>query len=141
MIHNSSINMYRAGGGTDAMSAIHNLGLNTVIDGSPIGGAQPLDAPAFGGSGAYPADPYMGVQSHEFTNGVDGYIGFVLDETSNPLYGWMRVELHDDGTPGLIKEWAFSDSSILVGQIPEPSVPVLVVIATGTLALRRRRKG
>ena len=143
MIHNESINVYREGGGTDNLSAVSNLagslGLNVLIDGDPIGSAQPLDVASFGGSGAYPADSYMGAGSHQFTSGVDGYIGFVLDENTTPLYGWMRVTLNDDGTPGLVKEWAYSDAPIEVGQVPEPTITLMLLAGPACLLLRRRR--
>ncbi|BCX49622.1 hypothetical protein HAHE_35300 [Haloferula helveola] len=142
MVHNDSINIYRAGDGTDNFSAVHNLEAGTLVNGASTGTSQPLAAPTFGGSGAYPADPHMGASALQFVNGADGYIGFVLDEGSSPLYGWMLVQFHDDGTPGLIKEWAYSDSPIEIGQIPEPHPAALLTFAACTVLLRRyRRRG
>jgi len=139
LIHNDSINIYRQGGGTDALSAIVNLGLGDVVDGTAIGAAEILDTPSLGASGAFPADNYMGTDPGQFTSGTDGYLGFVLNEGTTPLYGWARVEFKDDGTTGLLKEWAYSDSSIMVGQVPETSVSILLLGATSCLLLRRRR--
>ena len=123
--------------------------IQTVIDGGaasgsppaglPAGGSIPLASAAAGASGAYPADPHMGAGTFQFATGTDGYIAFVLDDPSGPLYGWMRVDLHDDGTAGSIKDWAFSDQPILVGQIPEPSAWLLVAASLTALFRRRRR--
>lgn len=137
LVHSDSINIYRAA--DNNTTAVHNLGIGTLIDGNAVGSSQLLSSPNFGASGAFPADPHMGNATIEFTHTVDGYIGFVLDEASSPLYGWILVEFHDDGTAGLIKEWAFSDDTITVGQIPEPSVFALAAFAAIAVCRRRVR--
>ena len=138
LVHSDTINLYRAGDGTDNFSAVHNVGLGSVIDGSPAGASRPLNTAGFGASGAFPAATYMGGGGLEFSGGSNGYIAFVLDDPGGTLYGWMQVDLRDDGTAGAIKEWAYSDMPIQVGQVPEPSVATLAVLALSTVLLRRR---
>lgn len=91
-------------------------------------GESHFDAPSIAGS-TYSA----------FTPGQQGSIAFVLNPGSGEQYGWMSVTLTDDGTPGTIHEWAFSDdASFQVGQIPEPGCLILLLVG-GTTLLRRRR--
>ena len=91
--------------------------------------------PGFGGSASHFPD---------FVNGVEGYIGFSM-EIAGPttVYGWMRVTLQNDNTPGVIHEWAYDDAGapVTVGVIPEPSHALLTVLGLSTLALRRQRRG
>lgn len=63
----------------------------------------------------------------------------MLNPGAEQLYGWMRVTLTNDGTPGIIHDWALSsDANFTVGMIPEPSVALLGGI--GMLCLLRRRR-
>lgn len=80
----------------------------------------------------------MGAAGDQFTSGVEGYIAFVLDPESTPQYGWIRVTLADDGTPGVIHDWAYSDEPLAVG-VPEPGATVLLALGACGLAARRRR--
>jgi len=120
-----------------SLSFVHNLALNTSVDsGSTFSSGN-------GGSG-FPND-HIGGGSNQFSNGVSGYLGFVLDAgTASPLYGWMKVSLVNDGTPGLIESWAFEtipNTPILVGAtVPEPDVTLLLFAGAGVGLFRRRRR-
>ena len=83
---------------------------------------------------------HMGPAANQFASGSQstGYIAFVLNPGPGELYGWIQVSLSDDGSTGLIHDWAYADTLIEVGQIPEPGSVVL--LACGTLALLRRRR-
>ena len=113
--------------GTANTDDVDNLTFGTIV------GPGSVYATDFGGS----ADHFL-----PFVNGASGYIGFSL-EIAGPatVYGWMRVTLQDDNTPGVIHEWAYQDdgSPLAVGAIPEPSHALLTVLGLATLALRRRR--
>lgn len=151
--HNTSFQPYRADPG-NKLSAIDNLGLNTFIDGNAVapepatGPSAPLTIADFGGSGTttggdingLQSPTHMGAAADQFASGSqsEGYIGFVLNPDSTPLHGWMRVSLSDDGSTGLIHEWAYSDTGIEVGQIPEPGTLVLLLAGSLGLLLRRR---
>lgn len=85
----------------------------------------------------------MGTGTNEFESGTSGYIGFVLVGDSDTYYGWMRLTLHDDGSTGVIHEWAWDTDgdSITVGAVPEPSNAALLVgLAATFCAVRRRRR-
>lgn len=151
--HNTTFQPYRADA-NDNLSAIDNLGLNTVIDGSPVspepatGASSPLTLADFGASGTTtgggldgnPTPTHMGAAADQFASGekTEGYVGFVLNPGASELYGWIRVSLSDNGTTGIIHDWAYSDSAIQVGQIPEPSSLILLLLGTAGL-LRRTR--
>ena len=117
--------------GTGNTDPVQNLSFGTVVDGSSVTGDD------FGGSG--------GTTTHfpPFSNGVSGYIGFTLETSgATTAYGWMRVTLQDDNTPGVIHEWAYQDngSAIEVGVIPEPTQGLLLAAGLSLLALRRHRR-
>ncbi|MGC4017344.1 MAG: PEP-CTERM sorting domain-containing protein [Luteolibacter sp.] len=95
----------------------------------------------YGGS-----DSHIGSGSNQFASGTEGYIAFKFtpNDDSGTFYGWMRVSLSNDGSTGLIRDWAYdnSGSSIIVGSItavPEPSGFALLGLGAAGL-LRRRRK-
>lgn len=117
--------------GTGNTDPVDNLSFGTVL------ATASVTASDFGASG--------GTTSHflPFVSGASGYIGFTLELADTTLaYGWMRVTLQDDNTPGTIHEWAYQDdgTSIPVGAIPEPSHALLTVLGLAALALRRRRR-
>ncbi|YCM46369.1 PEP-CTERM sorting domain-containing protein [Verrucomicrobiaceae bacterium 227] len=133
------------------LSAVQSLGAGQLIDGStPIGGSLSLSTPGFGGSGAglggdsgigALGGDHMGIGSGQFDGSTNdpGFIAFVLDPgTAAPQYGWMRVTLNEDGTTGLIHDWAYSDQPIAIGAVPEPQTALLTVL--GALALWKRRR-
>ncbi|MCH7224892.1 PEP-CTERM sorting domain-containing protein [Haloferula sp. A504] len=78
------------------------------------------------------------------TDGTPGYIAFTLETASGTQYGWMQVTLDPngpdiDGAVGKVHQWAYSDDiNFTVGQIPEPSSLVLLLLGSAGL-LRRRR--
>ncbi|BCX46741.1 hypothetical protein HAHE_06490 [Haloferula helveola] len=151
--HNTSFQPYRSDP-NDNLSAIDNLGINTLIDGAAVspepssGASAPLTTPDFGGSGTTTggdingnqSPTHMGSGTDQFASGsgTTGYIGFVLNPGAGELYGWIRVTLADDGSTGLIHEWAYSDTPIEIGQIPEPRA--LLLMAFGALCVVRRRR-
>ena len=123
--------------GTDIQSeaASRTLGVNAYGgSGRPNGGSgeSHFDTPDLNSNPAYSA----------FTPGTEGYIAFSLDTDGNGTddqFGWMRVTLTNDGTPGTIHDWAYSDEAgFTVGQIPEPSSLLLVLL--GSLGLLRRKR-
>ena len=148
--HNTTFQPYREDP-LDNLSAIHNVGLNSEIDGGAIvpepssGPSAPLTTPDFGGSGTTTgggldgsqSPTHMGGATDQFTNGGTGYIAFVLNPGPSQQYGWMQVTLSDDGSAGTIHRWAYSDDPILVG-VPEPSALALLGLGACALMCRRR---
>jgi hypothetical protein len=126
----------------DNRSYVHTVPVGTLIDAASAA-ANTLATPGFGGSGqsngSTVGEAHFGAGPSQFTSGVEAYIAFVLDPEGNPLYGWMRVTLQEDGSPGVIHDWAYSPDSILVGTVPEPS-GVLLLGAAGLLGVFRRRR-
>ena len=119
--------------GTDIQAAAATRALATTSFG---GSGRPE-----GGSGESHFDtPDLNNATYSaFTPGVEGYIAFVIDVEGTPNYGWMRVTLNDDGSIGTIHDWAYStDAGFTVGQIPEPSTLILLLL--GSLGLLRRRR-
>ena len=150
--HNSSLQPYR-GDGSDNLSAIHNVEAGSIINGGPItpepatGISTILGIADFGGSGTGSGggldgtltETHMGPADNQFETETSGFIAFVLDPgTPTQTFGWISVSLSNDGTTGFIREWAYSDSPLEVGAIPEPGTFSLVMIA-GLALLRRRR--
>ncbi|GAA5477862.1 hypothetical protein [Haloferula helveola] len=151
--HSPTFNPYRDDA-ADILSPIHNLGLNTYIDGGtatapapgdpplPAGGSNPLTTPSYGGSGdssGSSATNHVGSNAFQFQSGTEGYIAFVLDNGGTTYNGWMRVTLTDDGTPGTIHDWAYDTDPILIGAIPEPGVASLALVGALFAVTRRRR--
>ena len=150
--HNSTFQPYRASA-SDNFSAVDSLPLGTTIDGNPVspepvtGASTPLTAAVFGGSGSgngggsgvSTSGNHMGANADQFTSGTKSYIGFILDPgTPNQQFGWIGVTLNNNGTEGIIHDWAYSPDPIMIGQIPEPSAPLLLTMAG--LALFRRKR-
>ena len=113
-------------------SAVVNLALGQTVGGSSI------YASSYAGS-----DSHIGAGGTQFISGNEGYIGFKLttDSSEGPFYGWMRVVLANDGTTGLIRDWAYDNSGapITVGAVPEPSAITLTAACAAGFAMRRRR--
>jgi len=127
-------------------SQILNVAFGTVI--KDEADTRTLATPSFGGSGtsnqmsgvSHFVTPSLNDSTYSaFAPGQEGYIAFVLNPGSEQLYGWMRVTLTNDGTPGTIHDWAFSNQTgFTVGMIPEPSTALAGLLLTAGL-LRRRR--
>lgn len=145
--HNSSINPYR-GDASDNLSPIHALGVGESIDGSTatLSGALPLTTPDFGGSGigsggnggVSTSSSHLGTNPEQFEANNQEYLGFVLDPGPNEKYGWMLVTLQDDGSAGTIHSFAFSDTPLAVGAIPEPTTAILALL--GLIPVFRRKR-
>lgn len=120
--------------GTDIQAAAALRAMSTSTfggSGRPEGGTGESHFDTSDVTGAYSA----------FMPGVEGYIAFVVDISGSDQYGWMRVTLNDDGSIGTIHDWAYSDQAgFQVGQIPEPSSLMLILLGSVGLLLRRSRK-
>lgn len=88
------------------------------------------------------SENHIGIGPRQFTSGSEGYIGFRLtsDESAGPFYGWMRLVLSNNGSSGLIRDWAYENtgSAITVGAVPEPTV--LGLFALSLVGLLRRQR-
>ena len=114
--------------------AARTLGLGTGTNGAsgnPVGGST---------EDHFATPDLNNATFTNFTSGDMGYIAFQIDTGSGTQYGWMEVTLYNGGTTGTIHRWAYSDeANFEVGQIPEPSSFMLVLLASLGL-LRRSRK-
>lgn len=117
-------------------SPILNLTPGTLVNGSNI-----FSSTYPGGYSS--SDSHVGNSAGQFNSGSEGYIGFMFttNDSSGPLYGWMRVGLSNTGNNGLIREWAYEDSGagIAVGAVPEPSVICSLIAGVVMFCPRRRR--
>ncbi len=90
------------------------------------------------------SDSHVGPGLSQFDSGNEGYIGFKLTTNANvgPYFGWMRLVLANDGSPGVIRDWAYDDSgsAITIGAIPEPSVLGLAILGSTGFCFRRKRR-
>jgi hypothetical protein len=131
-------------------SQIIKVAENTVIS-TEAAARTGIGSPSYGGSGrsnGSSAESHFDIPSIDanpfysgFTPGAQGYMAFVLNPGGGEQYGWMSVTLTNDGTPGTIHGWAYSDeANFEVGQIPEPSTAMLLLVAVTGL-LRRVRPG
>ena len=89
---------------------------------------------------------YGFASKQQFDNGETAYIGFRLQPGSFPvgnqpattIYGWAKVTLQNDGTPGNIEQWAWDPTGAVV-TVPEPGTMTLAGLALAGLAMHRRR--
>jgi hypothetical protein len=114
-------------------SAILNLSPGQSVD------ASSSYATTYAGSASH-----VGPAGGQFDSGVEGYIGFMLttNESAGPYYGWMRLILANDGSTGLIRDWAYEDtgSAITVAAVPEPATVTFLSACALGFAFHRRRK-
>ncbi len=94
------------------------------------------------------SETHVGNGAGQFASGSEGYIGFsfTTNDSSGPYYGWMKLVLANDGSTGLIREWAYENTgaAITVGStsaapVPEPAVIYPVLLGVIGLCLRRGR--
>ena len=93
---------------------------------------------------------------------VTGYVGFKVQQNAHTYYGWLRIQVEDDGNslpdkisflaksgdPGIYGAYGLANSGITAGEIssvPEPSIAALgglSLLALGARGVRemRRRK-
>lgn len=131
-------------------------GIATSPDFQPVRATIALDAPVLSLTAGQTVDGslnfltgYGGSESHignsagQFAANGEAYIGFrfTTDGSEGPFYGWMRVVLSNDGSTGMIRDWAYDNtgSAITVGAVPEPSVLCTLLAGTGLFFLRRRK--
>lgn len=79
-----------------------------------------------------------------FAYQTSGYIGFDLVKDGQNYYGWMEVSsILDTALYGTITEWAYETSpntSIVVGEVPEPSMWALLTLGALFLFGRGRHR-
>lgn len=119
--------------GTGNMSTILKYGLGDLIDGSLLYS-----------SGETGSSDHLGSPGN-FQDGVEGYLGFrfVMNDTSGPYYGWMRLTLTANAPGAFIHDWAWEDSGsgiLAGGAVPEPGRAMLGMLGLAAMVLRRRRR-
>lgn len=140
------INPFFGGEGIANSPAFQAVRLSVAVD-SPVlnlAFGQTVDGSSIFATGYAGSDSHVGPGLNQFQSGDEGYIGFKLTTNSNagPYFGWMRLVLANDGSTGLIRDWAYdnSGSAITIGAVPEPSVPGLAILAATTFCFRRKRR-
>ncbi|MBK1882278.1 PEP-CTERM sorting domain-containing protein [Luteolibacter pohnpeiensis] len=89
------------------------------------------------------------INENDFTLGTSFYVAFTLQQDTGsgsvslaPVqYGWMEILITD--TEYTILGWAYESEpgvSIVVGAVPEPSVPLVLGLSSMALVLRRKRR-
>lgn len=118
-------------------SSATNSALLNLSPGTEVGAASDYPSSYSGSSG------HMGTGSQQFESGTIGYIGFILNPGVDDYYGWMKLTLNEDGSTGIIHEWAWETSGgdITVGVVPEPrNVALLFGFGAFFFILTRRAK-
>jgi autotransporter-associated beta strand protein len=95
----------RSGEGCE--DAIVRLAATSVIGGSSTFSSD------WGGSGDYGGLGHLGSGATQFTDGKAGYLGFKLTSGVDPVFGWMRVVLTENGQNGLIQSWAYENNAAI----------------------------
>ncbi|MEM9480188.1 MAG: hypothetical protein AAGA58_11105 [Verrucomicrobiota bacterium] len=90
-----------------------------------------------------------GATADQWSNGDTGFIGFRKDfdgpgdGSTDYNYGWVEVQLNNDGNAGSILGWGWDDNDSATGVtvVPEASAPSItaLLLATGVILHRRRR--
>ena len=77
-----------------------------------------------------------------FQGNTDAYAGIRLEIGGNFHCGWFHIQ-NIGFNAGQISDWAYEsnpNTPIFAGQVPEPSISVLLAIGILTLTIQRRRK-
>ena len=143
------INPFFGGEGIANSPSFHPVAATLVLDapvlnltlGQTVNGASVFASTYPGGYSS--SATHIGTNPGQFISGSEGYIGFNFTPNGGggPLYGWMRVELSNTGSTGLIREWAYENSgaAITVGAVPEPSAALSLLAGMAAFCYRRRR--
>jgi autotransporter-associated beta strand protein len=117
--------------GTGNEDSILALGL-----GSSIGSSSAFSTD-WGGSGAEGDSGHIGPAPSQFTSGQIGYLGFKLIHEATVNYGWMRVNLTQNGATGSILDWAYDSTgvSILTGAVADLGEAPLILNAASKQTL------
>lgn len=71
------------------------------------------------------------------------YLAFIADYASfdTPRYGWVELGLDENGLlKAYSSAWDVDGDSIIVGDVPEPSGGLLLLLGAGCIALRRGKR-
>jgi hypothetical protein len=134
---------------------------NTLAYVSALSVFDPIDASTLGssffGSMAYGANN----PSAEFNNVTNAFIGLSFPNGPETHYAWVRVDVNNSAGTFLIKDWAYSSTTLTTlvagslagdlggiqagdtgdGFVPEPgTLGMLAAGAAGLVGLRRRRR-
>jgi hypothetical protein len=109
----------------------------------------PISTGPFAATGKIVKAHFSGKDFGEFTAGIPGYAGLVINAGTHLDYGWLKLEFTDDpvtGLPATLTAIAYGIQTdgghIDAGETPEPDTMALALLAsgaTGVAALRRRR--
>jgi hypothetical protein len=104
-----------------------------------VGSASNLTA------GANFSDTHTGPAQGQFQVLTVSYLGFAFSPTVGaPVqYGWAKITI-DNTSTGTLHEWAYETTpgttiQVGAGAVPEPTAPLLTLLAARALTLRRRR--
>ncbi|WP_309386002.1 PEP-CTERM sorting domain-containing protein [Cerasicoccus frondis] len=118
--------------GTGNLDAIVNLAPGSIVDGS-------LNfSSGFGGS----QNEHLGVSLDQFQIGETGYLGFQFDIDGSIHFGFMRVQLGNADTGGMILDWTYeSTPNTGVTVVPEPGHYAVMIglLGLGIVLWRRRQ--
>lgn len=134
------------GGEAIATSPAFQAARTTIALDAPIlrlTGGQTVDSSLNFLTGYAGSETHVGSGGNQFASGSEGYISFrfTTNANSGPYYGWMRFVLSNNGSSGLIRDWAYENtgSAITVGAVPEPSALCTILLSAVGLCLRRKR--
>ncbi|SFN54933.1 Por secretion system C-terminal sorting domain-containing protein [Bizionia echini] len=106
---------YNSNGVVGFSSGPYNYPSN-LANGENIANTSPFMATSQRGDLNFNGCAYSGSQ---FCDGMDGFLGFSFDISSNTHYGWARVQVSSDATTMIIKDYAYNsvaDAPINAGQ-------------------------
>ncbi|MES2923538.1 MAG: hypothetical protein V4819_18425 [Verrucomicrobiota bacterium] len=147
------INPFFGGEGIANSPSFHPVAATVALDAPVLNltSGQTVDGSSLFAStypGGYSSSAiHVGNSAGQFVSGSEGYIGFSIttNDSLGPYFGWMRVVLANNGSTGLIRDWAYEDSGLGIttgtatSAIPEPTVLTLGLVCAAGFTLRRRR--